>query len=379
MPSFQNPLSRPSLPFRHEGSPLRHVRDGDAVGREWQKSQKDSIALQSQGNALQRLQRQVARLQEPKFVMDRWHPFKIYNVPAAFCSSPEDSWRTFRVRAGLVGWRSMFGLATLNSYNEQVVEGYTGSDQVGLAVGFDVPTDPVNGYQSDLIIPFSQYISADAIEVPSTGTAGVTATTDFMGEFLLNETQDNNNERWAEFWIEINDPNDESNDNLTIYGEIRCRMFQFGSGTRPGLLTPTVNQIPLGVVCVRRGADAAPLLNSPPIGYRVEQYVYDHMLRRYPIGYYNASLDMDDDYRFSTGGMIYRGEWDKDETPTWTDTIFYDMMFYPGDVLSVVYTPADTFRSLLVYQFSPTNNVGEPPLDGSTSYWKQMFRTEYGT
>ncbi len=374
MPSFKNPISRPALPFRHEGSPLRHLRDGDSIAHEWQKAQRDNQALRSQGNALERLQRTVAKMRVPKFQMDRWFPFKIYNVPPQLCADPSDSWRTFRVRAGTVAWRSLMANPHYQfPPYENILDITNGGDGVGAAINDDVYTNPPNGFQDDTILSFNQGLY-EVVNVPNPGTTGVTSTGSFA-EFVLNDGIDSNNERWAQFWIEIVDPNVEGDTALDITPKIMCRMFQFGTGSRPELnLFPDPNVIPIGYVVVRRASDGDTLLNNPAIGFRTYQYIYDHQNNRYPTGYFNTSEE--GGYRdiFSTSGMIYRGDWDDDDLAPCT--------FYPGDVVTTHgftdETELTTYNALWVFNDAPTQ-APEAPGFSIPGVWRKMIRSEFPT
>lgn len=272
----------------------------------------------------------------------------------------------------------MFQASTNYGYDESLIDVNTGSDRVGLEINGSVySTDPVNGFQSDAIPQFNQYDGVmEEVSVPSTGTSGTTSTDSYAAEFVLNSALDNNNERWAEFWIEVIDNNDASTHDQEIFAQIKCRMFQFGSGSRPGRMTPVLNQIPIGIVNVRRASDAGPIANpNLAIGFRAEQFVFDHCLRRYPIGYYSSSIDMGTDYRFTTGGMIFRGTWNNDDA--WADTDLYNMAFYPGDVIQKYQPSTDPVkRGLYLYQIPPDYNVAEPDFGGNST-WKEIFYTEY--
>lgn len=384
MPSFDNPIPRPQLPFRHEGSPLRHLRDGDSIGREWQKAQKDNAVLRGQGNALSRLQRTVQGLKRPKFVIDRWHPFKIYNVPPQFCSSPADSWRTFRVRLGLVGWRTMTGVPGYTSSTiEESVSVATGSDGMAFLLADAGLGCPVNGYQTDQIMPYGASITSafdyspwEAVSVPDTGADGVTAADNNFAEFILNEALDTFGDRVAEFWIEIEDPN-EGGGGADIIPRIKCRMCTFDSQPVPrptaNTIYATPNIIPIGTVIVRRGSDEIPVTNTnPEIGYRVQQFIYDHQIARYPLGYYGSDSAHGLKGDFSLGGMIYRGHW--------TDDALDDSTFYPGDVVSETgFTDGSEttiYRGLYIYNTSPQNSPSAPPKDGDST-WRLIMYSEY--
>lgn len=361
MPSFQNPIARPQLPFRHEGSNLRHLRDGDSIGREWQKASKDNSVLRANGEALNRLQRTVAGLRKPKFVMDRWHPFKIYNVPPNLCANAADSWRTFRVRAGLVGWRSPFKTPSYASTTyEELLDVSVGSDGIGLSIAFGGYGNPPNGFQDQNILSYTQG-GYQTVTVPDTGTTGVTGTS--YSEFVLDSNTDNNGERWAEFWIEIPDTNNDATHDQEIFPVIKCRMFQYGAGTRPSQnLTPPPDTIPIGIVCVRKGDDV-PILNDPEIGYRIEQYLYDHAIRRYPLGYYlPTGMNI-----FSAGGMVFRGDWDDDSLSTST--------FYPGDVVSKHGDAGGglTYNELWVYNYYPDQSPAAPAIGGGNPWRRIMY------
>jgi hypothetical protein len=379
MPITPNPIPRIALPFRHEGSSLRHLRDGDSIGREWQKAKKDNDALRGQGLALSRLQKQFDSLKRPKNQIDRWFPFKIYNVPPQYCSNPNDSWRTFRVRSGFVGWRTMYGAPSWDSNTwERAWLVNTGGD------GDWLYDDPHNGYQSSIIQTFVNG-NYEVVSVPSTGTSGATSSYGRHAEFVLNSGLDTVNERWAEFWIEISDPNDATTHDQDIDVQIKCRMFSWSAGDpRPlGLIQASQNQIPIGMVSVRKSDDPEPLLNTPAFGYAIDQLLYDHCLNRYPLGYYNPTIvDL-----YSSGGMVYRGEaWYSDHTGlNWSatgvgDSPLVTATFYPGDVVAYKSNNGDDTKELsaiYVYAAEPAQEVEPPQRWSSSGTWELVNRSEF--
>ena len=128
--NFNNPIPRSGLPYFHESSAQRSIRDGDAVPRVWQKNKSSTTQLYKTAQAVEQLQRQFNRLRRRSSTSEEqavgMYPFQMYQSPAPSDTqlltlgpgateltraewNADYAWRSFRVRAGKVGVVDVLG------------------------------------------------------------------------------------------------------------------------------------------------------------------------------------------------------------------------------------------------------------------------------
>lgn len=340
--NFNQAIPLQLRPKFSEGSALASERDSRSNAQSWKKARSISRQENSNGIAIQKLTREVAKMRR-RIVgcsssagpdVNFFHPFKIYNVPTEFCPPIDvpnnynpitDSWRTFRVRAGIVGFRS-----TNETYQPDGGNAYyaglsgpefyfSASHPVGL--GLLSGTDGASRYDplyTGRNFPYDEdtFDSIDLETVYLDNTGDFTPTTKTNAVFVLKGDPDDNHAVMASFWIEITD--------VVILtppvATVKCRMITAQTGDSTGRTNqwfPDASSktiIPIGIICPKEGY--FPWNETEGKDLYCEQILSGNAVNRYSQGYQGSVGG-------SMGMMAYRGNWD-------TDTLT-NQYFYPGD------------------------------------------------
>lgn len=226
----------------------------------------------------------------------RFYPFKVYPV-----TNGTDSWRSFAVRSGFIGYRSKYKLPTggrdpywgeFSSKYEQPLFVADGSDGiVSSAAG------GIRNFETATPAPISGFTT---VQLSGTTTATGSGPTLFV---LTNDSASPGNWTGCAIWAEVTD--------VAVTGAtvaIKARMLLSSGGLTGGFPNSAENIIPLAFIFpITAFGIYDP---STPASLVPMQMAFDHVLNRYP----------------ASGS--WRGNWDDDSLS--------GQIFYPGDLVSVL-------------------------------------------
>lgn len=326
---FTSSIPRDRVPRTRELSGLDTVREPDSLLKLWKKTNGGIYRGSALTQNTSEVMRQMARLRKPVWVNYQFHPFKVYNVPPEYCVTPEDSWRTFQVRDGLIE------LGQSHSYNNGSLRPYTSVSGTDGVVEIPVLNESKPDYQTEL---YTYGGTMNPIRLD-----GYNETTDesLPAQFVLTDAAANPGTNWrgAAFYIKLEDLS-----GLGIFTpSIRARMFDQTSFNGFSFDNPYI--IPLAVVYarVRAGSYYVP---SSPSNLLVWQFQYGNLVNRVPVlpGPVGSALNI-------------RGDWVADSLS--------GQNFEPGDVVTVDTTSTAggitlTVKSPYVYTSSGIESTPPP-------------------
>lgn len=328
---YQIPTPSKYLTKPRETSPLLPDRDPSSSGTMWRNLAAATQRAERMTVVATQMQSRIARLEARLLTVAPLlkHPFKIYQPSPQACIQPENAWRTFAVRSGIVGFRPKwllydngFGglydqwkyLNNCYEYPMRVIIGsdgypYHASEAGVISPGYQDEIDPTPQVQSASGTNLVELSGTDwqtCVDIDNfhSGTQGC----QFMFPTLSGWTP---GVVGVAFQIKVTDPPLSS----SIYGPeayIQARCFLPNEDFIFDNEDPYV--IPVGIV-LNNGGDFFP--DVPEQTFTTHQYIFHNMLNRYPqCG--DASMG------------TYRGEWfDDDREGLALQT------FYPGDLVSV--------------------------------------------
>lgn len=195
MSNFNNPIPRSGTPRFHESSSQRSQRDSDAVGRSWRKSQAHAAQLQSIGQNVSQVQRQLDRLKlrKPQETSDNdMFPFKIYNFPKALRKfHSADDWRRIKVRGDGSSSFTVWPDVGLTRGTDEAIDPW--SEQV-LSLNEAPPSNgsTVAAFWREVVVPDGgPYSVIYETVLPTTGQLGIVDNVSTVGaclEVALNNT-----------------------------------------------------------------------------------------------------------------------------------------------------------------------------------------------
>lgn len=339
--NFNNAIPLQLRPKFSEGSALASERDSRSNAQLWKKARTNSrqenssvVAIQKASREIGKMRRRIVGASLPEKAVNFFHPFKLYNVPSEFCPPIDvpnnynpvtDSWRTFRVRAGIVGFRSVSASYKPNGGNPYYTPGLSAPEYyisaahpIGDAGLFG--TDGSSRYRADATSEFFPY-DEDTFDIQNNTVVYLDNVGDFNagdsnGTFVIKGTPDENNSVMASFWIEVKDYVGLSGPTARI----KCRMITAQSGDATGRenqFFPDASNntiIPIGIVVPKVGYFAINIADGKDL--YCEQILNESPVNRYSQGYAGSVGG-------SSGMVAYRGNWDSDSIG--------GQYFYPGD------------------------------------------------
>jgi hypothetical protein len=340
------------MPVMHESSRLLPPRESSSAQHNWRHLGNASQEISSLRNNLSMVQN---KLTGGGFnSLKAFHPFKIYQVPQAFCVitpdvpsvTPGNSWRTFSVRDGLVSYRSKWD----DNGNQPIITPASprtqgNFDNVLSILGTDGLTT-FNGANTDYQIeayatlPFSYPVQLDGYN--ETAAQGLPI------QFVLTDVA-NSAGGWRGAGIYLKILDNPGGGGTTAY--LAARMFDDTTGPFPD---PDPMLIPLGVVIPADAYSGGIYDPTIPVPMFIIQVQYGHLINLYP----------------PTPGDIgsflnYRGEWAADSLS--------GQFFWPGDVVTVIATTTAgglTLTSTNLYVHDTTIQVENTPPPGPR--WKAL-------
>jgi len=333
MSNFQFGTSIPNsqVPRRHESSSLKPTRDSDATARQWLRDKKIGKNMEAVNNNVSKIYRELGRRRPKIFDTNAFpmHAFKLYNVPQENCPPKDvpndydpavDAYRTFRVRGGVVGMRSIYNGPTASAWqtSESGTEYLISSASVGGPALFGTDGNARDTSGSFEYFPFDESTydypsgSETVVYVGNTGDFGPL---DGVVTFVLDKTVDDVKAICAAFWIEVY----EHSGFVSPYAAVKCRMFTGNpaadstSRTNNPFPTETTRQIiPIGITTPLTGFFPASLSLTKP--FVTQQILTGNPVNRFAAAY--PGLDG------GNNGMVFRGPFSSGK------------FYYPGDLVS---------------------------------------------
>lgn len=326
MSSYQSPTPIGLQPGINESSRLAPSRDRNSTPKQWQINNRTTEQVRALTGNVRRNRYELQKIQRRALAPSPMHPFKVYNVPPAFCPAKgtysgndydpaTDAWRTFRVRIANVGYRPKWflpdriGVTGCNFETIMLVIG--GSDGNYETVGTDHLTRYVNYDEDNYSLANTE--TSEMLFVSGDNSSGqpppITVAGDFsLATFVLPASmQTLTGVLQAALYVQIDGDTDSGTEPLP---KIYCHAFSdLPPGFGPQVFPSGANIIPIANL-------STPSLGTGAIGiypqYTVNQLQYNHVLNRYG-GFQN---------------MNFRGNWDEDDTLS-------GQCFYPGDVITL--------------------------------------------
>ena len=224
---MNSPLPRGGLGTLRESTTMRSIRDRDSVGNAWKTTNTNAAQLAAvvetvnrQGRTINKLRRRVPTLIQPPAQVIL--PFTVYNIGNVL--NGVDSWRTFQMRNGLIGFRPKF-----------VYPGGFNPAQGNFEVPTEVFQDGVTDFSAPAPIVAPPAVAASQQVIlandKDTQISGYDANNNPVGfyQFLPDDTWDSSSGSDIMFsvWAEIIDVKNSVPEGGNPYANLWARMFTY--------------------------------------------------------------------------------------------------------------------------------------------------------